>query len=197
MDEIVYVLTNEAMPRYIKIGRTSNLINRLQQLNTTSVPFPFECFYACTVNDSALVEKALHDAFLDHRINTKREFFELAPERAVAALRPSVIDDVTPRTQLVGTRNEKIEVNQARQRRSAINFSSIGVLVDSILTFSRDDSIHATVIDNRSIEFSGERTSLSTAAQRILGYNYPVSGTQYWKYKGQLLDDLRRRVEEQ
>lgn len=64
------------MPGYVKIGRTTNLEQRIRSLDTTGVPLPFECFYACTVNDSAFVEKQLHDAFLDHRVRSSREFYK-------------------------------------------------------------------------------------------------------------------------
>ena len=87
MNEIVYVLINEAMPNYIKIGRTTNLEQRIRSLDTTGLPLPFECFYACTVKDAGFVEKQLHDAFLDHRVRSSREFFEISPERAVSALK--------------------------------------------------------------------------------------------------------------
>ena len=39
---IVYILTNEAMPGYVKIGRTDgDLAGRVRQLNSTGVPLPF------------------------------------------------------------------------------------------------------------------------------------------------------------
>ena len=48
-DNIVYVLINEAMPGYVKIGRTSNVTQRLNNLDWTNIPLPFECFYAARV----------------------------------------------------------------------------------------------------------------------------------------------------
>ena len=49
----VYVLTNQAMPGYAKIGltRADDVNVRLKQLDTTSVPLPFECVYAAKVPD--------------------------------------------------------------------------------------------------------------------------------------------------
>jgi hypothetical protein len=43
--EIVYVLTNAAMPGLTKIGKTTqeDVKSRLSQLYTTGVPVPFEC----------------------------------------------------------------------------------------------------------------------------------------------------------
>ena len=80
--EIVYVLTNPAMPGLTKIGKTTqeDIKSRLSQLYTTGVPVPFECIYACQVNDCGAVESALHLAFGNTRVNPKREFFKIEPE---------------------------------------------------------------------------------------------------------------------
>ena len=47
--EYVYVLTNPAMPEYVKVGRTNNIERRIKDLSKdTSVPLPFECYaYLC------------------------------------------------------------------------------------------------------------------------------------------------------
>ena len=66
MTEIVYILTNEAMPGLVKVGRTaSDLAGRIRALFQTGVPLPFELFFACEVNDATFVETQLHDAFDD------------------------------------------------------------------------------------------------------------------------------------
>lgn len=63
--EYVYVLTNPAMPEYVKVGRTNNIERRIKDLSKdTSVPLPFECYaYLCVYGGgetSATVEKSLH-----------------------------------------------------------------------------------------------------------------------------------------
>jgi hypothetical protein len=82
MAEIVYVLTNEAMPGLVKIGLTNDTVEaRLTTLSShTGVPLPFECYFAAEVKDSARIEKILHQLFAEARINPKREFFRLDPE---------------------------------------------------------------------------------------------------------------------
>src|SRR5208337_3508026 len=95
MAEIVYVLTNEAMPGLIKIGCTKDdLANRIRGLYTTGVPLAFELYFACEVQDAAFVERQLHEAFGDHRVSKNREFFRLAPERARAALSLAKIKEI-------------------------------------------------------------------------------------------------------
>jgi hypothetical protein len=79
--QIVYILTNPAMPDLIKIGITTQLdvAERMRQIYTTGVPFPFECAFACQVKDALEVEKAIHYAFGNNRVNPNREFFKLEP----------------------------------------------------------------------------------------------------------------------
>ena len=83
----VYILTNESMPDIIKIGITDNLSRRLRDLDNTSTPLPFECFYAVEVKDTHSIEKLLHEAFDDKRVRQNREFFNCTPEQAKSALK--------------------------------------------------------------------------------------------------------------
>ena len=49
------------MSDIIKIGITDNLSRRLRELDNTSTPLPFECFYAVEVDDARAIEKLLHE----------------------------------------------------------------------------------------------------------------------------------------
>ena len=73
----------------------------------------------------------------------------------------------------------------------------VDIPVGAVLTFSRDEKMTAKVVDNKSVEFNGTVTSLSASAQKILGYDYGVAGTDYWVYEGETLDERRRRFEEE
>ena len=77
MRGIIYLLTNEAMPGYVKIGKTSKSVDqRIRELSRSpAVPIPFECPYAAKVEDMDSVEKAFHDAFGDYRKNPKERIF--------------------------------------------------------------------------------------------------------------------------
>lgn len=63
--EIVYILTNPAMPGLVKIGFTGkdDAKKRIDGLYTTGVPFPFTIEFVCKVRNAAQVESALHTAF--------------------------------------------------------------------------------------------------------------------------------------
>lgn len=198
MQEIIYILVNESMPGYVKIGKTNNLEQRIRSLDTTSVPLPFECFYACTVRDATFVERQLLDAFMDHRVRSSREFFEIAPERAVAILKLVEIENVTPKKDFVESQEDQQALNQARTKRAMFNFEMVNIPIGSELTFFKDENTKAKVIalrGQKTIEFDGEVTSPSEAARKLLGYDYGVAGTLYWMYQGETLDERRRRME--
>ena len=100
MPNIVYVLTNPAMPGIVKIGMTDepDVLLRMKGLYTTSVPLPFECIIAREIEgrDAGEIESALHTAFEPNRINPSREFFKLDPEQVEVLLRVMPGKDVTP-----------------------------------------------------------------------------------------------------
>ncbi len=199
MKKIIYILINEAMPGYVKIGKTSTELEaRIKDLSSsTSVPLPFTCFYACIVKNANFVEHQLHDAFDNNRVNPRREFFQISPERVVAALKLAEIENVTPKKEFIETKEDEQALHKARTRRSIFKFNMVNIPVGSELVFSRDENKKAKVINNRSIEFEGKITSLSTSAQKILCYDYGVAGTDYWMYEGETLDERRNRIEEQ
>jgi hypothetical protein len=55
-------LTNSSMPGLVKIRITeSNVEDRIKGLDTTSVPVPFECFYAAQITDAVCKWRATLD----------------------------------------------------------------------------------------------------------------------------------------
>jgi hypothetical protein len=193
---IVYVLTNEAMPGYVKVGKTENSVaERIKSLDNTSLPLPFECYYAARVDDMDEAEKLVHDIFDDVRVTPRREFFNIDPERIRSALRLANGVDVTPgEEEVVEDASDRAALGRAKKRRENTNFGMLGIEPGTTLTFSKDPSVVCTVIDEKKIEFEGETTSVSRSALTILhrlGYEWPaVSGWGYWQYKGRKLSDL-------
>ena len=201
---IIYVLVNEAMPGYVKIGKTDDIDRRLQDLDWTNLPLPFECFYAAKVANAPFVEAQLHDAFGDNRVRARREFFRISPERVVAALRLAELENVTPGQPVASKEAASEEVQhdlqEARERRARFNFTMVGIPVGAVLTFTRDQQVTATVTDAKHVVYNGQVTSLSEAAKQALaakGFHWiAVQGPRYWQYEGEILEDRRRRLEE-
>ena len=201
MSEIIYILTNEKMPGLVKIGMTRNesVEKRIKDLSAPSgVPIPFECHFAAEVKNAGKTERILHQLFSEHRVNQKREFFEVAPEKVVLALTLGDFTEVTPGQTEVDP-EEVIAIERAKTPRSRINLTSLGIYPSAVLCFSRDESITATVIEGNKIEFEGRPFSLSPAALLVLqnmGYkSTSVSGSDYWMYEGETLGERRNRME--
>jgi len=201
MGEIVYILTNEAMPGLVKIGRTTGeLAKRVRDLYQTGVPLPFELFYACEVLNSAITESKLHDAFGDHRLSKGREFFRIAPERVRAAMSLAAIKEIKLGDEIFETTEEKSEVESAK-RRARFRLSMIGVKPGTVLQLFRDPTIICTTVDEENkVSFKGDVTSLSDAALQAVqskGIEWPtVSGPWEWAYQGKRLDEIRREIEQ-
>lgn len=200
----VYILINEAMPGLIKIGRTTTSVKqRISELNSPAgIPLPFTCYYAARVEDSVRVEKKLHDAFGDHRIRERREFFRLSPHRAQAALELAALEDVTPREEIIDEFPEDAEQGLIREtrRRNLPTFSQYQIPIGSTLQLTKDYAITAVVDGERSVSFNGESMALSAAALsalRSIGYNWKSAhGAAYWEFEGETIWDRGERLRE-
>lgn len=191
----IYVLGNEAMPDIYKIGRTDNIERRLNDLFNTSVPFPFDCVYACEVDDMEKVESHIHDAFITDRLNPKREFFKLDPVRVIKVLELVGHGDISSSFNNKTTDNitkEDITAKEKYEKRPKYNFKELGVPIDSdaVITYTEDSNITAIVKDIRKVEYNGEELSLTALTKKLLGLSYNVAPLPYWTYNGKNLSDV-------
>ena len=191
---IVYVLTNAAMPGLVKIGYTNqeDANSRIVQLYTTGVPVPFELQYACKVPNAEEVEKALHVAFAPNRINPKREFFKIEPEQAIAILKLLHTEDATQEIELQHTSIDQesvIAAEQLKSKRPNMNFVEMGIPLGAQLISVHNNSI-ATVASAKRIIFNGEETSLTAATRQILGIEHSVQPSPHWLFEGKSLKEL-------
>lgn len=197
----VYILTNEAMPGIIKIGLTENSVSdRVLQLDTTSVPVPFQCYYAARVEDHKKIERALHTAFGDFRVRPNREFFRMDPFRVKAILEVLALEDVTPKNELVATPADSIALRSTGSHSRRFQFSSAGVPVVATLNFVKDANLTAVVTSDTTVNYKGTSFSLTLAALEALrdcGYNWTsVQGPEYWLYNDETVGSLRSRLQE-
>ena len=199
---IIYILTNQSMPDTIKIGITDNLERRIKELDNTSMPLPFECYYAVEVEDASKIEKKIHEGLDDARIRDNREFFNTTPEQAKSILEIAEImggKDVTPKGDIVETAQDKQALENAKKQRSRFNFQMIDLQPGTILKFRKDETITCEVYNDTKIKFRDKITSLSNAAEIILkemGYDWSAyQGPRWWMYEGKNLRDIRRESE--
>lgn len=195
MAGIVYMLRNVAMPGIVKIGKTSRTdpTIRISELYTTGVPMPFECVLAVRVEDEQAVERALHVAFGPHRINPRREFFEIECEQAEAILRVVGVEDVTPE---INRDNERIPIEERRsaeelkkKRRPRLNFDEMGIPAGATLQ-AVDSEATAIVVGPHKVALDGDEMSLTEATKIVRGVDYSLPPGPFWYYDGRRLRDI-------
>lgn len=210
---VIYILTNPSFPEYVKIGYANDLEKRLKQLNRSeTIPFAFRA-YATYEVDGRLTDKELHRLIdsLNPDLRTietfdgkerVKEFYAMSPEDAYALLESiAKISGTGDRLhRMKPTGHEILDERTAEEVKNAVRkgpfkFSMCGIEQGEVLEFVGKPSITATVVDDRHIEVEGEVTSLSASAQRIKGFDHAVQGTLWWTYKGEVLSDMRDRLE--
>ena len=195
MSEIVYVLTNPAMPGLVKIGKTTRESPnvRMNELYSTGVPVPFDCEIAVSLEDGSDIEKKIHEVFEPYRLNPKREFFQIESYQARAILDILVLlngKDVTPQ---VNAENEEIDIPSReagkRLRRPKLNFSEMGIPTDSKIISIRTDD-HAIVKSDKKVLFQEEEMSLTRATKIVLDIEYDIQPSPYWTFEGRTLKEI-------
>ena len=194
---IVYLLINEAMPGFVKIGKTTRKDPqvRIDELYNTSVPVPFECVLAVRVKTPAEVEDALHKAFKSNRINPNREFFQIEPGQPAAILNMLISmgnEDVTPTVNEANRSipEKELETSETlRRRRPSLNFQEMGISLGSIL-YSVNGNETAIVLSERIVSFREEEMSLTKATQIARGIDYQVGPCPYWKFEERTLSEI-------
>ena len=195
-NQIVYILTNEAMPNLVKIGKTtrSDVQTRMNELYSSGVPYQFECAYAVEVDNCSVVEKALHTAFDPNRVNPKREFFSIDPEQAIAILKLLGNKDVTPMVNEDLNKNvsevERESVKQAKKRRPSINYSEMGLANGTVMRFINDPSVEVIVSSAKKVLYNEEEMSLTRVTRELLELEHNVQPTKYWTVEGKNLRDI-------
>ena len=204
---IVYVLSNVAMPGYIKIGYTSgnsakDIEDRMSQLDSTGVPRSFDCEYAALVSNCSQVEKAIHTAFGDFRVRQNREFFEgVEPFRVKAILQLLAIEEVTPN----GHREHKfesafrdMESEQPIRRRESFTFAMVEVPRGATLEWGDEPEVKCQVAnDSTGVVFDGEYYSLTELTSKLKKWKHTPTPVRYWLYQGETLLQRRDRLEQE
>ena len=206
----IYILTNPSFKEYVKIGYADDVEKRLNQLNRTEcTPFAFR-LYATYEVPNRLADKKLHsllDMFdanlraVDELNGKKRvkEFYAMQPEKAYHALELiAELTDTTDRLKLYEiSAKDKTEDELADSiRRPKFSFKNLGIKPGEYLEYIRDPKIRVKVLnDDRLVEYEGQEYHLSNLAQQLLGKPFRVQGPLYFSYNGEVLTDLRDRLE--
>jgi len=210
----VYILTNPSFREdWVKIGKSSRPVDlRSKELDNTAVPLPFEIYATLKSSKYEKVEKKIHkaiDRLTTLRIRKSREFFNIEPKVALDLLRDEaeLLDDA----EIILYRNnqpiidtvEKKEISNSiskTQIRPPFKFSMVDIPVGSVITFN-PTGLEVKVVDDNKIEYKGQKYKLSPFVKCFLPKEQQNSsgayqGPKYFSYKGKVLADLRREIEE-
>lgn len=214
----IYIMTNPSFKEYVKIGYATDVQQRLDELNRSSaVPFAFRV-YATYEVDSALSDKKLH-TILDklnpdlrsmEEVDGKkriREFYAMTPEDAYAILEAiAEINNYKHRLKkwkatAEEQKEEEIasEISEAHQERMApFTFSACNIVVGDQIEFWRSNTepsgIMGVVVDDKHVTYNGQEWSLTALAKHLLGVKWAIAGPRYFKYNGEWLNDIRKRL---
>ena len=190
---IIYVLVNQSFPDWIKIGRCSDLEERVKKLSSnTAVPLPFEVFYACEVSDGPSTEKKLFQIFEDYRVSAKREFFAVDPEKVVQVLSIASpqeirIDETFETDSLI----EKAR-KDALMRDGKFAFADANVSLGSEINLTRFPHVRAVVVDQHTVLYEGEKWDFTELTKHLISQlteraSLQLSAPRYWSFEGEML----------
>lgn len=93
---IIYILLNPSFIKFLKIGKTQGTsearAKEIYRQAKTGIPSEFVVAYDIEVSDCDLVERLVHKALHDYRINEDREFFSISLKDAVAKIEEIIKD---------------------------------------------------------------------------------------------------------
>lgn len=208
----VYILTNPSFKEdWVKIGKSSRPVNiRSKELDNTAVPLPFEIFATLKTSKYEIVEKKIHkaiDRLTDLRIRQNREFFNIKPELALEILKDEamVLDDAEI---VLYKENQPIKAkeageescNEPKKHRPRFKFSMVNIPIGATLVFI-PTGVKVKVASDDQIEYEGRIFKLSPFAGTYMPENKrntsgAYQGAKYFSYKGEVLDDMRSRMEQ-
>jgi hypothetical protein len=188
---IVYVFINPSFPDFIKIGHCTNLDKRLKSLSSnTALPLPFECFYACEVEEAIKVERVLHSIFMDKRVTPNREFFRMDPQPVVEILGLLAMSEV----QVFDSNSQSSEDTDEFLNRlySEFTFEQAKVPLGAVIQFQKREEYECITTGKNTVEFKGVSMSLSEATLKVLEQisdvkRVKISPARYWLYEGEVL----------
>lgn len=186
--EYVYILTNPAMPEWVKVGKSNNIPRRLNDLNCTAVPLPFECYAYLKVPAENVfgVERGLQTV-LGYSFQKEKEFFKTSPERVLEYFRTAKL--LNPVFEIV---TEK-EMEPEQTKNTATTFALLDIPVGSRLEFTRKSGVFCEVIDNKNqVKFENSVYSISGLACQLCGYN--INGFTCFMFEDETLWNRKKRL---
>ena len=210
----VYILTNPSFKEdWVKIGKSSRPVDiRSKELDNTAVPLPFEIYATLKTVKYEEVERLVHktiDRLTDLRIRQNREFFNVPPAKALDILKDisTTLDDAEidevylgeNKKNIIICNNDDTTTTLKRHQRPRFKFSMVNIPIGSLITFL-PTGIEVRVADDDKFEYQGRLYKLSPFVGTFMpeerrNSSGAYQGAKYFSYKGEVLDDIRTKME--
>ena len=211
---IVYVLSNEGMPGLLKIGRTKNLQQRMDQLFTSGVPYPFKREKAVQLSsgqEAKALEAFIHQAFDHARVKSRREFFRIDPKPVIDLLdaypggedctygydghrtdEGALNEDAAHRVRFNEPGRNPIMPSQGKSRGPLLRLDELGIPNGSVLSLFNNEDVTCTVVDaaTKTVSFRGGVMQWGEATRIALKIDYGPRPGDKWKWNEKLISDL-------
>ena len=210
----VYILTNPSFKEdWVKIGKSSRPVDiRSKELDNTAVPLPFEIYATLKTCKYEQVEKLIHktiDRLTDLRIRQNREFFNVAPAKALDILKDisTTLDDAVIDEVYLGEARFKAKqmtdesVADSKKQRPRFKFSMVNIPIGATIIFE-PTGIEVKVADDDHIEYEGRIYKLSPFVGTFMPEDKrnpsgAYQGPKFFSYNGETLSDLRNKIEKE
>lgn len=208
----VYILTNPSFREdWVKIGKSARPVDiRSKELDNTAVPLHFEIYATIQTVKYNDVEKHVHktiDRLTDLRIRQNREFFNVPPQIALDIFYDiaKMIDDAVitvykDNKPISNTEKETpSDLKKRIVKRGRFKFSMVGIKIGEKITFTPTQT-EVKVASDDSIEYEGRIYKLSPFVGTFMpeekqNTSGAYQGAKYFSYKGEILEELRKRME--
>ena len=207
----VYILTNPSFKEdWVKIGKSSRPVDiRSKELDNTAVPLPFEIYATLKTTKYEQVEKLIHktiDRLTDLRIRQNREFFNVSPAKALDILKDismtlddAEIDEVHLGDVRFKRAEKSVKEPKVSKQRPRFKFSMVNIPIGATITFI-PTGVEVRVADEDHVEYEGRIYKLSPFVGTFMpddkrNTSGAYQGAKYFAYKGEILDDLRTKIE--
>lgn len=142
------------------------------------------------------------------RIRQNREFFNVAPAKALDILKDisTTLDDAEidevylgENRKICSITNEPADETTKKQQRPRFKFSMINIPIGETITFI-PTGIEVKVADDDKVEYQGRLYKLSPFVGTFMpkerqNNSGAYQGAKYFSYKGEILDDIRTKLE--
>lgn len=193
---VIYIMST-AVLGLIKIGKTKTeqFSERMRHLESNGYynVVGLKRAFAIEVDDYDKKEAMLHEVFAKHRVGDSELFalnIDLVQQLLLAFEGKIVFPEKVNRQE----RFDEIDKSRTADRR--FNFYRRGIEKGDVITFRYDETIVATVVGEREVEYEGYNYKLSPLTRKIMeelgrgNKSGAYQGSQFWCYGGKMLSQI-------